>query len=559
MSGNNPGISPAAADRGWEAHNPPAARSIPAWIVVALLALIGLAGVGMILRATASGPGIGGDATIYLTSARNLLAGKGLGLLNPDGTFRPLPYTPPLFPLLLSALGLFGLDLVQAARWLNALLFGGTIWVAGAAVYRFTRQAAIALLAAALLMLSPVLVRVYSWAMAEPVFLFTGFLGLFLSVGYARRPGRALLAGAALGCGLSFLARYIGAGFVGAAALVLLLLDRRGWLARIRAALAFLGISLAPIAVWMAWDLWKTQTVASRSIQSPLGLGARLLSAFPPLKEDILFWLIPDTLEARLPHLLNNLIFLAGVVVLAALLAGVAWLSLSRRRLAAGELTGSASLVISLILLAAVFIAGTLLVYVTTFPPITLDNRMIVPLHVAALLLAAVLAGMLVRLETGRRWLVAGVWLVILGFTASYLYRTPRIANQYGSAGLGYMMKEYQESDTIRAVKALPAGTQIITNEITEVLYFTGRPSYALLSGKTVDPGSPPAAYGSDPSDAGQAAFRDGAALVIFNTLPGSFQEIFGDQGPARLAALTNGLYRAYSGSDGAIYYYLAP
>ena len=48
---------------------------------------------------------------------------------DPDGTFRFLSYYPPLFPLSVSALGVFGADLAQAARWLNALLFALLVWL----------------------------------------------------------------------------------------------------------------------------------------------------------------------------------------------------------------------------------------------------------------------------------------------------------------------------------------------------------------------------------------------------------------------------------------------
>jgi hypothetical protein len=502
--------------------------------------------------------GIGGDATLYIEAARNLLAGKGLVIFDPAVGYKPLPYSAPLFPILLAGIGLTGADLAQAARWLNALLYGATIFLAGAAVLRFTRSAAVAVLSALLVLLSPIAVRTFSWAMAEPVFLFTGFLGIFLTLVYTEKPRAGLLIGAILAAGCSVFARYIGASFVGAGVLILLLLDRRRWEQRFIDAVLFLS-SMLPITLWIVWEFLQTHTVASRSVLSGPGLGARFLSALPSFKEAFLFWIIPDSwVDAPpYPQALNTLA-LAGVgVALIALAAAVVWRA--RVRKASAPLGGSSRLALGLALLVAVYLVVTLVVYVSTYPPITLDNRMIVPVHLAVLVLVAVLAGMLLRLEGARRWLQAGLWIVLLGVTATYLYRTPRIVLETHRTGLGYLAEAGQYAETIAAVKALPAGTPIITNEVTRVMYYTGRPAYALLSGELVKPGSTPFTYGADPADPGQAAFRNGAALVIFDTLDQTLNDLYGTEGPTRRATLTQGLYQAAKTADGAIYFYEKP
>ena len=54
-------------------------------------------------------------------TARNLLAGRGLTI--PWGAWagQPVSHFPPLFPLVLAAIGSLGLDPWDAARYLNAL------------------------------------------------------------------------------------------------------------------------------------------------------------------------------------------------------------------------------------------------------------------------------------------------------------------------------------------------------------------------------------------------------------------------------------------------------
>ncbi|HPC05781.1 MAG TPA: hypothetical protein PLI60_03595, partial [Anaerolineaceae bacterium] len=75
------------------------------WMTLLLL-FSAVVGMTLVAYSTSLGPGVGGDATIYITSARNLLEGRGLGLIEADGSFRLLPYFPPGYPLALSLFGL---------------------------------------------------------------------------------------------------------------------------------------------------------------------------------------------------------------------------------------------------------------------------------------------------------------------------------------------------------------------------------------------------------------------------------------------------------------------
>ena len=532
----------------------PSQKALP----LGLLAFLALLGIASMAYATTRGPGIGGDATVYLTSARNLLAGRGLGLIEADGSFRLLPYTPPLYPLLLAFFGLPGFDLVQVARWLSVLLFGATIFLVGAGFFHFTRSSVLSLIAAASLLLSPILARVYAWAMSEPLFLFTGFLGLFLSLEYARSPRRSLLIWAAVCCGLSFLARYLGAAFLVSAALIVLLYSPRPWKKRLAGAFSLGIVGFIPMGVWLVIDLFATRTVASRSLESGATLATRLCAAGSPLLDVFLNWLVPDSwIEAPpYPRVLNQVIWILALLGLILLVCLVLWRLSAASRRARDERWGWILLARGLALVIVVFLLVTLGVYVTTYPPITLDNRMLAPVHVATLLFALCLGGLLVSIEKGRRWLALVAGLACLVFLGSYAYRTPRIVQQTHEAGLGFLMDAYQKSETVQALRALPQDQAIVSNELTQVLFFTARSAYPLqevTAGQPQDLGS---VYGSDASDPSQRAFRSGAALVIFDTIQQQLSDLYGAQSSTRLQALTQGLYEAFHGSDGAIYYY---
>ena len=90
---------------------------------------LSIAGIIVVLVATHryGGAGIDPDSVDYIACARNLLS--GIGLLDHEG----LPFTkwPPLFPLLLAALGAVGVDPLQGGRLLNAAAFGLSVFVTG--------------------------------------------------------------------------------------------------------------------------------------------------------------------------------------------------------------------------------------------------------------------------------------------------------------------------------------------------------------------------------------------------------------------------------------------
>lgn len=528
-------------------------------IAIALLAVVGAAA---IMYATTRGPGVGGDATIYLTSAQNFHDGRGLGLIEPDGTFRPIPYTPPLYPLILSLFAWPGVSLLMVARLLDAILFAGTICVVGYAFLRFTRSVGLSILAAFLMLVSPVLVRVFSWAMSEPLFLFTGFLGLFLAVEFTENSQRKLLVGAALASGASFLARYIGVGFVGAAGLVVLLLSRQRWARRVIDTAIFGAISLAPMLVWIVWDFLLTSTVGSRSLEPGSSLFQRLASAFTSLRDVAMNWLIPDSWidTPPYPHILNNLVLLGAILALAVLVVVVVWRMRRAPHLGSWLDDREVRLTLALALLIAVYLVVTLGVYVTTYPPITLDNRMLVPVHIATLLGVLSLAGLLLRVESRRRWLQALVWLALLVVAGNYLWRGPRIVQQTHLDGLGYIADVWQKSPTMQAVRALPGDVPIITNEATAVMFLAGRPAFALPETGSGVKSAAFTAFGVEEKNRAELSFRrSGGALVLFNSVNDQLAAIYGNQAISRLAALTNGLYLDYSGSDGAIYFFQKP
>ena len=94
--------------------------------------------------------------------------------------FIPCHFIPRFTPFVLSFFGLFGADLVTTARWIDIILFGLTILLLGVTIYAYTKSSWLSIIASFLFFCMPVVVDVFSGAMSEPLFLFTGLASLCL-------------------------------------------------------------------------------------------------------------------------------------------------------------------------------------------------------------------------------------------------------------------------------------------------------------------------------------------------------------------------------------------
>jgi hypothetical protein len=507
------------------------------------------------------GPGIGGDATIYITSARNFLAGNGLGLLDPGGEFRLLPYFPPFFSLVLSLLGLLGMDQVEGAYWINLLTFGGLVWAAGSHLLRNGRQLWISLFTALILGLSPILIPVFSWAMSEPLAIFLGFSSFITLLNFLENGKRRWLVLSAILAGLSFLTRYSSAAFVAAGCVGIAWFGRKRPRKPLLFDLMLYGlVAILPMAVWMIVDISQTATLASRSIEG--GMLGRLTGVFPLLKDVFLLWLLPESLVYNPPYpaVLNFVFMVAAFSGFLLLCVWVGW-RVSRVAKDSGN-DGRVQLAVLLGSLIISYLLVIVLVYITTYPPITIGSRMLSPVHAAVLWLAGLLCSLLVDTSRGKTWLRRVVVLALLAAFAWYGVRSGRIVMQNFEEGLGYLSRSWQQSETIQAVLELPQSAVIVTNETNAILFLTDRLSYPVKEIYLDEPLQEFSAYGEGDlsQDEGQRIFREeGAPLVLFDTIDDQFYSLYGERTAERIGALVNGLHRAFRGADGGIFYCREP
>ena len=214
-------------------------RSVPAAAASALGAAL------VLWRETEDGAGLTGRAVHLVSAARNYWDGAGfVGFATPE-----VPLGPPLYPLLLTLFSPAWIDPLEIAVWLNAALFGITVFVVGRYLDRrldsgFLRVWAPFALAAALPLL-----EMSRFALPGPLFLLLSALAMIRTEEYLARGRPASLAGAAAFAALACWTQYPGvAALVGVVGAVLLL-DRRATLPRRAVLGAAAAAALLPWAV----------------------------------------------------------------------------------------------------------------------------------------------------------------------------------------------------------------------------------------------------------------------------------------------------------------------
>lgn len=520
------------------------------WVIAALICAA--AGAGILFISMSQGVGVGGDATIYITSARNLLAGKGLGLIDAAGDFRLIPYFPPFYSLVLAFFGLFTSNLSLVAMILNLVFFAGLIFLITFWTLRISDRMFPGLLLGLLIAGSPIMIPAYSWAMSEPLSILLSFGGLILLEKSLIENRRALFWISAVLLALSFLTRYSSAAFIGAAVLLIFFFEGETLKERFLAALGYGLTSVVPMIVWLVMDFTQTATVSSRSMLS--GRTAELWAAFvPKLKHVFTLWLLPESLAVTMPG------FLVTFVTICILLFSVGFLVGSIIALRNGtQYPRYARMFFLLSSFNLLYLLLIILVSLNTYPPITINSRMLLPVYVSNFWQIYLLFALFAEYNHNlARSFVFNTALFL--FTVFNCYRGVRIANQNAIDGLGYNSTAWKNSETIAYIREnIPEDRQIVTNEETALLYLLDRRTWPMHEVYVNEPDKEYYTYESETGveqDASRRTFREGGAyLVVFDTFEDQMADIYGENTRARIEKLFENLTLLFDGDDGMIY-----
>jgi len=494
----------------------------------------------------------------YIVSARNLLKGIGLGYYYPSGSFYVQTHYPPFYSLVLAGIGLFRVDLVAAARGLSVILFAATLFGAGWVFIRYSSTPWLGILAIVMIGIFPTMLTMFSSSMSEPLFVFLFLLSGFSLVGYLRSDNRRWLLFSAVVTGLLPITRYIGIANVFAAAVSVILFASGTWKARIKKAALFGIVASLPIVLWVVWVYFSVdRSLAGRGFQMDWdSLSTRFMEFRAVFLNTVWVWipygkyLIP--LRSRLRTML---------LVLAAV--GVAVITLlAEHRVRKRDLQAGSSCDLQIFgvfgLSSLAYVAALALTYLFTRPAPDIDDRMLLPLYASVVMsmLGAFSSWRNAWLQNRKRWLTIIPWLVAAVFVYWYYPGSLWLVKSYHH-GQGYTTYSWRNSETIQAVRDLPAGVPLVSNNAAAILLWADRPANELM--EDMNPGfiNQTTHYGSDMSDNSQVTFREqGAALVIFREQFLSQIEGFGEKGLTRLNTIFTGLVIGGQYADGAIYFY---
>lgn len=445
------------------------------WKPYVLFMLMALLAVLLVLFSTTWGVGLPPDSVTYIDVARSLLAGRGLYHTNNGTDWVPLTQYPPLFPAVLALVGALGVPLVDAARYVNALLFGGTVLLAGLSVLQYSRGAVwLAVLGAYFILSSIDLIHVHSSALSEPLFIFLGLASLVCMSGYLERGRGWMLVASAVAGSLSFAARYPGVSFVIAAAGGLIFFHRESPSRRLRDLAVLLAVGCGPMSVWMVRNLSLTGVAAGSAAGVEIAARPWVSGVLKSGLQTVTAWVLPTVV----PFPVRLVVFVVGVVLLA-----LTVLLLLRKRASGGLRTGGAtspvlsSLPYLLLIFDAVYL-GLVMVSVATAGQGTLDRRFLAVVFVTVVVVMACFAHRFASGVLGAplaRCVFSAV-LVLLG--AVYLASASTWVLRSHLNGLGYSGRMWKRSEIMAQVALLPPNVDIYSNGADAIYLLTGRPAH---------------------------------------------------------------------------------
>jgi hypothetical protein len=506
--------------------------------VIAVLSVIGIVS---LLFATTWGIGISPDSNTYISVARNLLDGHGLTQTSANGTIVPMTHYPPLYPMLLAMIGIFGIDLLDGARYLNAFLFGANIIIVGLVISRSLRGSVwTSIFGSFLVLTSGVMITIHSMAWTEPLFVFFGLLGLFLLALYIENPKPLLLITCSGAISLAFLARYPGAALVATGIVAIFFMSRKTCYGRIGDSVIFVAISSIPMALWIIRNSYIADSATNREIVFHAITFAHITSALSTFSR----WLLPSAV----PDIIRTILF----IMLAVGLLGLNVLLLqNKRRLNKSDSTKQYLTKLPCILVTFIFFYGALLVASISFfdAQTPLTDRILSPVYVSGLILILSIAHKLLRSMEGIRVIQVASIVLCIVFAGSYLLRgTSRIIRAH-SDGQGYAGNAWKQSEIIQKVRVLPSELRVYTNAPDAVYFLSGKPAYGIPNKLRATTRVINKNYLSQLTSMGKQLKNHDAVLVYFNTITWRWYLPSEDELKEKLP-----LRVLFQGADGTIY-----
>jgi hypothetical protein len=444
---------------------------------IALRVILVLVGIVGVLFATQRGVGTSEDSLIYIGAARSLLSGYGLSYQSDFGVRIPLDDFPPLFPITVAAIGLFGVDPLVAARWGNSLLFGANILLVGFVIERYARKPTWMPVFGSLLMLTSVdMLYIHSMAWSEPTFIFFALLGMLLLEEYFEHRRWRVLVAASGAMALAFFTRYVGVVLVATGIVGIMLRTRESWLRKTTEGAVFALVSCSLIGLWSIRNLLVIGHMTDRT----MAIHPITADQITPALETFRRWVLPT--EAKTLGLFRDVAMplIVGMAILWAILLVVSRLRLKESDYTDETVSEIPVLLGGFLLIYVVFLLSWVSVYDAS--PV-LGVRYLSPLYVCVVILVSCLVLRVMRGTQVTRSLRLTCVSLSLAVAAGYTaLGTSWVITSYQS-GLGYAREIWQNSPILQKVKTLPLNIRVYTNATAPIrLYDPDRSSLRIPS-----------------------------------------------------------------------------
>jgi hypothetical protein len=444
-------------------------RTEPVFVAL-FIVLFGIIAFVLMLWITPYGSGVSPDSTTYIGGAKSILSGKGFFI---NGS--PITHFPPLYPLFLAATNLLENNLVQAARILNAFLFGINVGLIALAIYLTAGRNFLTTTFAVFFFLSSApLLELHAWAWSEPLFITFSLACIILLCLYVNRPTLSLLIASSLSLGFALVTRYIGIAFLPAVLVIVFFsgsgrhFGRRFW-----NTLICLVLICAPLVIFFVRNMIVAGSATDRSFALHL---MPVLNYVTQLIEIVFNFIAPISLPAGVRPAIFGLIaafIIAQIIILFKRhRRDINWRSVNWRSM--GIMMPVSCLLFSVSYLLFLFISIS---FLDASTPV--DTRLLSPILV--LLIVGVFSAIWTVSQTLKKPVV---WLCFLFLISiAVLMKTPeaiRSAAAIQENGLGYTSRQWQNSESMAFVKLLPNDVMIYSNGADILGFLTEKQSLSI-------------------------------------------------------------------------------
>jgi hypothetical protein len=501
-----------------------------------------LFGVMAIYYSTVLGPWTMVDTVDYFDVARNFSQLRGLVVTRGSGIFRPMTVHPPFYSIVLAPAVLLQLDLLSYVRGLDLLLFAVFSWSILRSTFQLTSSALLTLGIGLWIVTDRAILRNFTAALSEPLYLTLGVLSLSLLYEFINRGKRSLLYLGALLAGLSLLTRYSGAAFLVAGFMIIFIWRINTWGERIKELVVYALIACSPVLLWLASLRWLYPGNTPGRLEG----GVNVWQAMTPFRltfvQGLWDWLglikIFQIEDYRLQMIVLVLLFTAlGILVFLALRK-----STQRPATQSTLLIGSTWVWFTLASIAILLFSYLFI----EIPKPWLDERLYSPVQLGLILSCIYMLYLGFRRLTPKWYASLPALAFILLVAGANTPQTLGYAQSLHQTGEGYTSIFWQRSDFTEALQTIPPNRPIVSNDPGAVLFFYGEPAIDLVH----------AVEKSEYNQIPPAVEEKDAVVIIFERkLNHQLLARYGNKVDAYIEKLTKDLQAQYTGKDFTIYY----